>query len=223
MMEQEQKVVSLEESVDLVSPSRNVWGALILVPFILGICFFPLVAYLSHFRGLEGDGLLDALEPLAAYPATAGFRVVGWSKPEPVDLLIGLVGGLLLWALNSSLVYPALMELRPDFDPTLSVVPFGSLFIMLGVAVVAEDTLYRGYALVTLEKKHGTAGAICATSFFYALVAPGEGWPLMAWAFGFGALLCLVRLWRGNLWPVVMIHRFVAMGTRLGRFISGEG
>ena len=225
----------LSESHPVVSP-RNVGLALVGVPFILAVCFLPLIGYLSGVRGLEGDVLLKAAEPLAVFPATFGFllvgwltrtlarrdgvrhQVVGWVKPEPVDLLIGVVGGLVLWGLNHAVLYPKLMELRPEFDPSLSAVPLPGVLVMLGVAVIAEDTLYRGYALTVLKERYGDLGAVCATSFFYALVAPGQGWPLMLWAFYFGAVLCGVRLWRKNLWPVVIIHWFVGVGPKLATF-----
>jgi len=51
-------------------------------------------------------------------------------------------------------------------------------------------------------------------------VAPGQGWPLMAWAFYLGVVLCGVRLWRDNLWPVVIIHWIVGVGPKLVSLFS---
>lgn len=53
------------------------------------------------------------------------------------------------------------------------------------------------------------------TSTFYALVTPARGLPLVLWAAYFGVVLCVLRAWRKNLWPVTITHCAVALGPKL--------
>ena len=91
---------------------------------------------------------------------------------------------------------------------------------LLSVAVVAEDTLYRGYAFVALRARHGPVLAVVVTSVFYALLAPGPDLALKAWALLFGLLLAGLRLWRGNLWPVVLAHAVVSLAPKVYEVVT---
>lgn len=211
----------------------RVWLALLGSPVVLACAFLPLAAYLSAARGLRGDELAKAIEPLAVFPASVGFtaaflltrllaksdglalKTLGWSRPTPVDVVIGLCTGGLLAAVNTWLLYPLVQASQPSFDPTLAAVSLPAVLLTMVIAAVAEDTLYRGYALVVLKDRHGAVVAIAVTTTFYALLTPAQGLPLVLWAGSFGVVLTGLRLWRRNLWPVTLTHCIVALSPKL--------
>lgn len=203
----------------------RVWAALLGAPVVLALTFLPVVASVAHTRGLDGDGLMRAMEPIGVYPATVGFAFIflwtrwlaardgvplGWSRPAAVDLAIGLALGATLAFVDAHWLFPAI-----GFDPSLPGVPRLAIAVGLSVAAAAEDSLYRGYALTALRARHGLVLAIAVTSCFYAFIAPVRSVALVVWAVSFGGLLCGLRLWRGNLWPVAITHVFVAAGPAL--------
>ena len=202
-------------------------------PVVLAICFAPVVAYLSFCRELEGQELMRAAEPLAGLPTSLGFILIvvltwrlsaraglsladiGWVKPSAPDLAIGLLLGVGFAAVNTAWIFPALQASLPAFDPTLSSVPVFVVILTLCVSIVGEESVYRGFAFVVLERRFGLAVAVGVTTAFYALLAPGQGWLLNVWALGFGVVLCGVRHLRGSLVPCVLVHVFVSLAPRV--------
>ena len=211
----------------------RVWLALLGTPVVLACAFLPLGAYLAGARGLRGDELSKAIEPLAVFPASVGFaaaflltralakrdglalETLGWGRPTPVDVVIGVGAGGLLAAVNAWLLYPLVQVSQPSFDPTLATMSLPAVAVTMVIAAVAEDTLYRGYALVVLKDRHGAVVAIAVTTTFYALLTPAQGVPLVLWAGYFGIVLTGLRLWRKSLWPVTLTHCVVALSPKL--------
>ena len=66
-----------------------------------------------------------------------------------------------------------------------------------------------------LKGRLGLAPAVLVTSLAYALLAPGPTWPPKAWAFGFGLLAALLRLWRGSLWVPALVHLAASLTPKL--------
>lgn len=217
----------------------RVWVALLAAPLCLAVAFLPVVAYLLAVRGVATDALQAAIEPLAPWPASVGFaasfvvtrglarrdgvslEALGWARPGRADVVVGLAAAAALWAVHQLVLAPAVHRAQPSFDPALARVAFAPALLMMSAGVVAEDTLYRGYALDTLRAKWGPVPALAVTSFAYALLAPGAELPLKAWAFGFGLVLGGLKLWRGSLWPVALVHLAVVLGPKLLATITG--
>lgn len=214
---------------------RRMWVALLAAPLVLFAAFAPVVAWLSS-QGRLGDDPVKAMEPIAAGPSVVGFgalfllvrtlarrdglslRDLGWTRPSALDVGVGLGVGLGFFALEHLALHPWLIGLRPSFDPTLASTPLPLVLLMLPVAMVAEDTLYRGYAFVRLRERHGVVVAGAVTTVGYALLAPGQGWPLTVFTLGLGVVLFAVRLWRGGLVPVLLVHLVAGVGpVLLGR------
>jgi membrane protease YdiL (CAAX protease family) len=218
--------------------TRRAWIALVAAPFVLGVSFAPFAAYLATTRGLSGDALARAMEPIAVFPGSIGFgavflmsrwlakkdgltlRALGWARPRVADVGIGLASGALFAFLNALVLHPWIVRAQPSFDPTLPNVSAPAVVALIAVAVVAEDTLYRGYAFTVLRRRHGALVAALVTTVFYALITPGQGFALVAWALGFGLVLAAIRLWRESLWPVVIPHALVGIAPKLLALVS---
>ncbi len=210
-----------------------VWATLVAAPLALALPFCPVVAFLAIRQGLEGEALIAAVQRVAVVPATAGFclialmtwlmarrdglslRTLGWFRPGLAQLAIGVSVGALVAAINHVWLYPLIQRFQPTFDPSMAEIPLGGAVLMFTVAVAAEESLYRGYALVRLRGRYGSAAAVAATSLFYALLAPGPDAALKVWALGFGAVLAIFRLFTGCLWPVAAAHLMVSLGPKL--------
>lgn len=209
------------------------WVALLVPPAALALAFGAVAALAHLTMGLDGDALVAHVTAVAPVPTTFGFLAVlavtwrlakadgrsfaalGWTAPPGRDVALGVVVAAALGGLHVGWVYPVLVKLAPTFDPAVRAQALGPLLVMLGVAVVAEDTLYRGYALEALSARHGRVLAAVLTSAAYALLLPQPGWVLKAWALGLGVALAALRLASKTLWPVVVAHAAVALGPRV--------
>ena len=127
------------------------------------------------------------------------------------DLIVALAALPIVVLAATRVGYPAIQSVRPTFDPAMPTMAFAPAALMLVFAVLAEDTLYRGYAFHQLSRRLGRPLAVALTSLAYALIAPGQGWPLVIFAFLLGITLCLVRLLTGSLAPVVLVHAATAL------------
>lgn len=219
------------------------WVALLGAPLVLALPFFPVIGYLAGVRGLEGAALVAAVERVALAPASVGFALIGaatwamarrdgvsavglgWRPPRWADLLWGLLAGGGIATANGLWLYPLVQRYQPGFDPTLRDLPLPGAVLMLGIAALAEDSLYRGYLLQRLRARHGVWVAVLASSLGYALLTPGPDLALKVWALGFGLALAALRLFTGGLWSVVLAHLLVSLGptlvAALGRGAAG--
>ncbi|MEW5738017.1 MAG: CPBP family glutamic-type intramembrane protease [Myxococcota bacterium] len=227
--------MAIDEQASAVRKVRGwrVWLALLSAPASLAIAFGVVAALARGTLGLEGEALVAHLTAVAAVPTTLAFLAVlgltwrlagadgwslaalGWTKPPRRDVGLALVAAPTLWLLHVFLVYPQLVKVQPAFDPSLRSQALGPLVMMLSAAIVAEDTLLRGYALRALTQRHGVTAAVCVTSVAGALVMPQPGWWLKLWALGLGLVLSLLRLASRSLWPVLVTHAALAVGPRL--------
>lgn len=126
---------------------------------------------------------------------------LGWARPSVVDGLLAALGLVTLVPLHLRWLFPALAELDPSFDPQLATLSLPAAAVGFVVSVAVEETVYRGYALELLHARLGRAPAILLTSLAYALLVPGSGLALKAWAVGLGLLLAALKSWRRTLWP----------------------
>lgn len=211
----------------------RVWVALASPLLILVAVFAGFGAYLTGVRGLQGDDVRRAIEAIAFVPTSIAFGVsflvtraiarpdgvalvdAGWRRPELADVAVAVGAGIVLNVVNTLLLYPLVQQAQPGFDPALGILGLAPAMVMMGVAIVAEDTLFRGYAFEVLRARHGVGAAVLVTTAFYVPLAGAGGWPLMVWAGYFGIVLCGVKIIRGNLWTVAIAHWLVTMGPRL--------
>lgn len=167
------------------------------VPLILG--FGSAFVVVRWMAGLDGRSLAQ----------------LGWSRPSPLDASIAVAGIAVLVPLHLVAIFPALAELDPSFDPQLEGLSLPAALAGFLVSVVVEETVYRGYALDLLHARLGRFFAVLLTSFGYALLVPGTGLALKAWAVAFGLLLAALKSWRGSLWPGALIHLALSLGPKI--------
>lgn len=167
------------------------------VPVLLGFSAAFLVG--RWFAALDGRTL-----------SALGWKRPTWSDALLASALIGLLVPLHLW-----LVFPALAGLDRSFEPNLPSVGLLSAAASFVVAVAAEETIYRGYALTLLRERLSTGAAIVLSAVGYALLAPGSGLALKAWALSLGLLLGATRLLRGTLWPGALLHLSLSLAPKL--------
>lgn len=199
---------------------------------ILAVLFAATAAFITQARGVPADALRAVIEPVAWMPTLAGFVLVflftrwcahrdglswssvGWRAPRAPHLLAGAALGGCVAVLDAYWLHPWVRFFLPAFDPALAAQPLPTMLAVLLVSIVAEDTLFRGYAFERLRTRFGTAMAVLASTLAYAPLAGIQGLALVVWAFGFGAVLCFLRAWTGTLWPVVLAHGIVALAPR---------
>jgi len=162
-----------------------------------------------------GFGL--ALLVLRKFARQDGFSLatLGWATPKLADLGVAALLGVPFVALNSFLLFPRLVELDPSFDPQLRAISLPAAIVTFIVSVVAEETIYRGYALEVLRTRRSVPVVIALTSVGYALLAPGTNLAPKAWALLFGIFLAALRLWRGSLWPGALIHLAASLAPKI--------
>lgn len=209
---------------------------MLLAPFILALAAAPVIAYVHSTTAPEEFATaVTAIAPVPVAIAMIGVLLmslglarrddlsppdIGWHRLSAEDLAIGVVVGAAVTFGNLLAVFPRFEIVAPEFDPALLGVPLPLALVTFTIAVVAEDTLYRGYALRQLRRRYNTVAAIVITSAFYAMLTPPFHWQVTAWAFALGTVFCAVRFWRDSLWPVVIAHWIVVLGPR---FLGAAG
>jgi membrane protease YdiL (CAAX protease family) len=208
----------------------RVWFALVVPPLALAAAFGVAAAVLAVSGAAD---VAASLQRWAFLPASVGFAgafvvlrslaasdsltlaALGWTKPSWDDVVIGTVAGAALYGIDAYVLYPLLARVQPSFDPTLAELGLPAACVMMTLGVAAEETVYRGYALLRLRERYGVATAVAITTVFYVLLTPGSELPLKGFALYLGLVLCGLRLWRKNLWPVAIAHLLVSLGPKL--------
>lgn len=147
---------------------------------------------------------------------------IGFTAPGRRDILVALATGILIIALLGVIylvVFPALHWDETRQLQTLTVAPFWLRFISVVRAAVAEEILFRGYAIERVQELTGSRSA--AGVFTWAVFTLEHlsywGWHHLLVAGAAGAMLTLLYLWRRNLWGNMLAHFMVdAAGFLLG-------
>ncbi|WP_373493066.1 CPBP family intramembrane glutamic endopeptidase [Aquiflexum sp.] len=93
------------------------------------------------------------------------------------------------------------------------------LFFIFRISfLVAYEFWFRGVFLHDLLLVFSTPMAIGVNVFLYALIHYFAG-PLEAWSsIAFGIILCLLVIYTGVVWPVILIHLSLSLSYELGFF-----
>ena len=175
---------------------------------------FPYVLGINHI-------LLFALTIVAMKADRLSLSEIGWGrsavgKPEirlrvPIELLIGIGAGLVLVLMSRFLTGPLVLAAALSFaDIGRLPIVFDNSPAWLGAvtffAGVTHETLYRGYALRVLSERNGVVRAVIVSSIFFALFHWPQGLLAVISIVPDGIFLCLLALWRRNLWAPLAAH-----------------
>jgi len=129
----------------------------------------------------------------------------GWFR----DILtgIGFAGGLLLFTLVGSFLFG---KARVESSGSVSVLPtIGATFLVLAVAALSEELVFRGYPFQVFLKSLGPWGAMLLISLIFGLLhAPNPGATLLSILNTIlaGIFLCRAYLKTRSLWLPYGIH-----------------
>jgi membrane protease YdiL (CAAX protease family) len=129
----------------------------------------------------------------------------GWFR----DILtgIGFAGGLLLFTLVGSFLFG---NARVESSGSMSVLPtIGATFLVLAVAALSEELVFRGYPFQVFLKSLGPWGAMLLISLIFGLLhAPNPGATLLSILNTIlaGIFLCRAYLKTRSLWLPYGIH-----------------
>lgn len=161
-----------------------------------------LVRTLLHRQGRTIRGVLGAR-----------WRDSGWAALCAVILLVAFLAG--------NFVANLIAYQGPPPTPVGGGTPplwlgIWAITIMPITIALAEQLLYRGFALDTLAGRFGAVGSLLFVSFFFALqhtaLTPLDGRAQLArfiTTFVAGITMGLLYRWRKLLWPVVVAHWFL--------------
>jgi membrane protease YdiL (CAAX protease family) len=153
--------------------------------------------------------LLVERQPLSSI----GFRRFGvWGVLIAISTGILMVVGIVL---IFTVVFPALhLQMNTGLMNRLLATPFWYRFLLVTRAAVAEESLFRGYAIERLEEltaSRSLAGCVSWAVFTIAHLG-AWGWAHLIVAGFAGVLLTVLYLWRRNLW-LNMIAHWIADGA----------
>ena len=185
--------VSPEQNLALSNPAAfmvaNLWAVL------------PLFVW-GWFR--SGQTVREAFA-LRAFPWTV----------LPALVFMGIGAALLMSELdNLTRRLIPLPTLFPEVFDSLFSSPVLGFFIVVIMAPLTEEPLFRGIILRGLRRQHGTGGSCIVSALLFALIHLNP--PQLLPAFLLGLLLAGIQLRTGSLWPCVWLHaviNFVPLGA----------
>jgi len=136
------------------------------------------------------------------------------TQPAMIDFLLAPVGFVIYIVLSGILVAVAphilpFVDLNQAQDTGFSGLtqPFEyvvAFLMLIVIAPVAEEVLFRGYLLGKLRHHVPTWAAILITSALFGLVH--FNWSVSIDVFALSIVLCLLRVRTNRLWPGVFLH-----------------
>ena len=168
-----------------------------------------LLGYEFVWWGMVAAVLLYVLLAERRPLASVGFRTPGFR-----DILIGIAGGIVMLAglaLIYYVIFPALHVNEVQQINEVVATPFWWRLITVIRAAVAEEVLFRGYAIERIEQVTASvriAGVVSCVVFAAEHVGYW-GWPHLLVAGFAGAVLTVLYIWRRNLWVTIVAHFIV--------------
>ena len=206
-----------------------VLASFFLVQVIVSVIYNLLLAIGVSFRGVNesvfntvvgvivyGLTILIVIGvPLLVKKSKPSLEELGLHKtPRFLDIFLapaGFVVYLIISALLTAFAMQFLTFIDFDqvqetgFDQLTQRYEFVLAFIVLVViAPLAEELLFRGYLLGKLRKHVRTWLAVLITSVVFAFVH--LAWNVGIDVFALSLVLCLLRVWTGSLWPSILLH-----------------
>lgn len=114
------------------------------------------------------------------------------------SVLVSEADNLMRWLI------PDMPTLFPDVFEALFAAPLVGFLIVVVMAPVTEEFLFRGVMLRGLLRRHGTWGACVVSALLFGLIHLNP--PQILAGFLGGLLLAAVHLKTGSVWPCVWLH-----------------
>jgi membrane protease YdiL (CAAX protease family) len=140
---------------------------------------------------------------------------IGFSEPGIWNILIGIAAGVVLLAGLAGIYFVLFPALHFKEDPRVTQVMSQMLakprwwrLTLILRGAIAEEILFRGYAIERLRELTGNLGVAGILScIVFALEHVGVwGWGHLLIAGSAGAILTLLYIWRRNLWVNIIAH-----------------
>jgi membrane protease YdiL (CAAX protease family) len=220
---------------DTLSPTAPRHTALILpgLAWALGFAWLPLTRWIDEFADTTHLVAYEAVWWLATlalliYVRKAERRPlasIGLVRPSPRSLALGAAAGVVLTLIMGLLylvVLPALHLNDQAANTTsahlLSMTPLWWRLVSCVRAAVAEEVMFRGYAMERLQELTGSRSvALCVSCAVFTLAHVGVwGWShIIVVAVG-GLAFSLLYLGKRNLWINITAHFMVDVVSVLG-------
>jgi membrane protease YdiL (CAAX protease family) len=148
---------------------------------------------------------------LVARASTGSARgALGLGRPRAAALAGGAMIGASFWLVNLVLVAPWFAEWHTESDREIGTALAGGdpllakLLVLAVVPGVCEELLVRGAIARGLRPRIGLIGAVAVSSVYFAVLhlSPARAAPTLL----LGALLAVMVLRSGSLWPAVVAH-----------------
>ena len=205
-----------------VAKNRRVAWSAIGVALALGFPFLPIGTWVNpfastaHFVSYEAIwwAVVAIMLVFVRVVERRPFSSIGFRPLRRTDVLIAIAAGIGILAGLAGIFYLVLPRLGLRLDDQMSqllTIPLWSRCALVIRASVAEEVLYRGYAierLTELTRHRGVAAALSCVLFTVVhLEYWGWGHLLIAGFAGIG--LTLLYLWRRNLGVNILAHAVV--------------
>ncbi len=193
--------------------------ALYLLSYILGSLivglWFPNVGIGFHMVPLAAGVLLALIWPSVRGTRFA-YQRTDWGIHTGRNLMLEMIYGVLGYFAGLPIVAIAagisiaLVKLSGETPshPVMTEIKDHPLLILLLAAVFApitEELLFRGALLSHLRSSVGVVLSALISGFIFAAIHP-QGWTLIPVLMSIGAVLAIIRQWRGSLVPSITAH-----------------
>jgi uncharacterized protein len=142
---------------------------------------------------------------------------LGWRRPRPRDILVGLLGGVAAIAALLAVAYLHRGGIAGLLAQLRAIAPEQrALFALMGIyAAFGEETLFRGFLQPTLQRKLGPPAGLLVTAAIFSLYHLKLRPIALLTHLITGLVLGGLRHGTGSLWPPAIAHAliWIAMGV----------
>jgi len=188
-----------DQAGEVAAARRTVYASAAASLMILSSIVFGVAVW----QGIDPARLgwnVDAPGP--AFIWAAGVAVSGLA----VAWIISQLGARLGWLEN-----PVSIALMPRNGPEIR-----SFLLMVGIAAICEEYLFRGFAFQVIADALGAWPAVLVTSVSFGLSHGYQRAVGVARATVLGVLLALPVMWTGSLFPAIVAHFWINAAIGIG-------
>jgi hypothetical protein len=201
-------------------------GLLLVVPLVIAIPFAVAAgveATVTYGASLVGSAIADAgFVVVAAWFSfrkygggweRLGFRAPGWSTAGwalaalVAALALGAAYGLIIEAFDIDALKSECDDQIPEAVLDSAALMTITGFIVIGMAPICEETLFRGFVFPGMAKAWGIVAAIAASGFVFAAAHVGPAWhKTLVPIFIIGAVFAAAYYRSGNILSTIAAH-----------------